>query len=183
MCLFGSKPGKSRRLGSVSFSCDNHAVSLDLRRLQGPHLFFLICALGNNRKEPRSNDLGPAIIYWLVVIYLTTVLDALNVVKQRLVKITKPKFYSNIRGDISFCVHPARAPVLSPMGAEHLTHWVGDAHIRRSYAEARGCWNCYWPHVGKIRALLRLLSGLAGRVHLEGESKTSLSTGVTSPCR
>lgn len=119
-----------------------------------------------------------------MVIYLTTVLDALNVVKQRLVKITKPKLYSNIKGEISFCVHLARVPILSPMRAEHLTHWVGDAYIRGSYAETHGCWwNSYWPHVGKIRALLRLLSGLAGRVHPEGESKTSLSTGVTSPHR
>lgn len=64
MCLFGSKPGKSRRLGSVSFSFgyDNRAASLDLRRVQGP-LFFLTCALGNNRKEQRSNDLGLAVIY------------------------------------------------------------------------------------------------------------------------
>ena len=52
MCLFGSKPGKSRRLGSVSKEAARSTFIF----------IFFICALGNNRKEPRSDDLGPAII-------------------------------------------------------------------------------------------------------------------------
>lgn len=71
MCLFGSKPGKSRRLGSVSFSCDNHAVSLDLRRLQGPllFLFFSFVRLGTIERSQGQMTLAQPLSasWWLSI--------------------------------------------------------------------------------------------------------------------
>lgn len=67
---------------------NNHAASRDLRR---PAARSTVCARRNNGQEPRSHNLGLAVICSLVPVSLTTLLDVLKGGKQRLVKKQKQK--------------------------------------------------------------------------------------------